>query len=545
MRLTQRRHEQTTPEAPATPGARRSPWRIGVPVVCLLAGLLALARFGGAACVLVDLQLTGLVAQEVPLFDHRLMQMEAGLDTGPVLLHEAFAITPDDTSATLHDRLAALGARLVVEALGKLPLPATPQVLEGVTYAQKIGKADADKGVFNALGLGGVKHENDAVTQTSQILQKYPQIGQTLQQLGPQAVQQAGTLRRQLEQLERDRKATTAAVTLPNRTEHLERLDQQITAKREQLMPWETVEAAFNTPESPNAMKALLTLDKRMNKSLEQNEKMRLLNLTESEKNAKKQIDLQTKEYHVEKVGPAQVENALNQWAAQNPGATEDQLRGKAAEFGQAYKKQFGVMPDMNKVLDSFVTKKTQSTILTGEERKTVSEAETNVAAVDTLIRDFKPEYFGPMDNALNSLRAKMPEGSPQFMKLSQEVQEYRQRVELYATQYRHRIFGASFTDGEKEAALKSVINLDMGDTQARASLAEMKKWDQKVIESTKRNAQKSEQVKQGMDPYAKENRKGSKLTLGGFEAYWNQNKGKYGDDMDRAAKDYKAANEG
>ena len=72
-----------------------------------------------------------------------IMQMEAGLDTGPVLLSEAFAIVPNDTSATLHDRLAALGARLVVAALGKLPLPATPQVLEGVTYAQKIGKAEA------------------------------------------------------------------------------------------------------------------------------------------------------------------------------------------------------------------------------------------------------------------------------------------------------------------------------------------------------------------------------------------------------------------
>ena len=72
-----------------------------------------------------------------------IMQMEAGLDTGPVLLSEAFAIVPNDTSATLHDRLAALGARLVVAALGKLPLPATPQALEGVTYAQKIGKAEA------------------------------------------------------------------------------------------------------------------------------------------------------------------------------------------------------------------------------------------------------------------------------------------------------------------------------------------------------------------------------------------------------------------
>lgn len=72
-----------------------------------------------------------------------IMQMEAGLDTGPVLLREAFPIAPDDTSATLHDRLAALGAKLVVEALGKLPLPAAPQPAEGVTYAHKIEKAEA------------------------------------------------------------------------------------------------------------------------------------------------------------------------------------------------------------------------------------------------------------------------------------------------------------------------------------------------------------------------------------------------------------------
>ena len=65
---------------------------------------------------------------------------------------------------------------------------------------------DPERGVYGALGLGAVKHENDAVTQTSQILQKYPQIQQTLQQVGPQAVQMAGSLRRQLEQLERDKK---------------------------------------------------------------------------------------------------------------------------------------------------------------------------------------------------------------------------------------------------------------------------------------------------------------------------------------------------
>ena len=72
-----------------------------------------------------------------------IMQMEAGLDTGPVLLRGAFPIAPDDTSVTLHDRLAALGAQLIVEALGKLPLPAEPQPTEGVTYAHKIEKAEA------------------------------------------------------------------------------------------------------------------------------------------------------------------------------------------------------------------------------------------------------------------------------------------------------------------------------------------------------------------------------------------------------------------
>lgn len=72
-----------------------------------------------------------------------IMQMEAGLDTGPVLLRGAFPIEASDTTASLHDRLAALGARLVVEALGNLPLVAEVQPLEGVTYAHKIEKAEA------------------------------------------------------------------------------------------------------------------------------------------------------------------------------------------------------------------------------------------------------------------------------------------------------------------------------------------------------------------------------------------------------------------
>lgn len=72
-----------------------------------------------------------------------IMQMEAGLDTGPVLLREAFPIAGGDTTATLHDKLAACGARLIVDALARLPLPAAPQPAAGVTYAHKIEKAEA------------------------------------------------------------------------------------------------------------------------------------------------------------------------------------------------------------------------------------------------------------------------------------------------------------------------------------------------------------------------------------------------------------------
>jgi methionyl-tRNA formyltransferase len=72
-----------------------------------------------------------------------IMQMEAGLDTGPVLLREAVAIGAEETTADLHDRLSALGARLIVQALDRLPLPAVPQPAEGVTYAAKIDKAEA------------------------------------------------------------------------------------------------------------------------------------------------------------------------------------------------------------------------------------------------------------------------------------------------------------------------------------------------------------------------------------------------------------------
>jgi len=76
-----------------------------------------------------------------------LMQMEAGLDTGPVLLQRRTPIARDDTGGSLHDRLAALGAEVLAEGLRRTlageQLVATPQPEEGVTYAHKLDKAEA------------------------------------------------------------------------------------------------------------------------------------------------------------------------------------------------------------------------------------------------------------------------------------------------------------------------------------------------------------------------------------------------------------------
>ena len=72
------------------------------------------------------------------------MAMEAGLDTGPVLLREATPIGAEETTGDLHDRLAAMGARLIAGALGRMgELVPEPQPACGVTYAAKIGKAEA------------------------------------------------------------------------------------------------------------------------------------------------------------------------------------------------------------------------------------------------------------------------------------------------------------------------------------------------------------------------------------------------------------------
>ncbi len=75
-----------------------------------------------------------------------IMQMEQGLDTGPMLDCARLPILPGDTTGSLHDRLAVLGGEMIVNTLRQLargPIPTTPQPDVGVTYASKISKHEA------------------------------------------------------------------------------------------------------------------------------------------------------------------------------------------------------------------------------------------------------------------------------------------------------------------------------------------------------------------------------------------------------------------
>jgi len=76
----------------------------------------------------------------------QVMQMEEGLDTGPVLMSQSVDIAPDDTAGRLHDKLAAAGAALMPKALDALEagaVAAVPQSQNGITYAHKIDKKEA------------------------------------------------------------------------------------------------------------------------------------------------------------------------------------------------------------------------------------------------------------------------------------------------------------------------------------------------------------------------------------------------------------------
>jgi methionyl-tRNA formyltransferase len=117
------------------------PWLLGLPRLgCLNIHASLLPRWRGAAPIQRAIEAGD------PRTGITIMQMDAGLDTGPMLLAEAIDIAPDDTTATLHDRLAALGGRLIVAALERAAgdgLVAQPQAREGASYAHKIDKAEA------------------------------------------------------------------------------------------------------------------------------------------------------------------------------------------------------------------------------------------------------------------------------------------------------------------------------------------------------------------------------------------------------------------
>jgi methionyl-tRNA formyltransferase len=135
--------EEARPEVlvVAAYGLLLPPWVLALPARgCLNIHASVLPRWRGAAPIHRAIEAgdarTGIT----------IMQMDAGLDTGDMLLAEAVDIRPGDTTATLHDRLAQIGGRLIVEALelaARGGLTRTPQPDSGVTYAHKIEKSEA------------------------------------------------------------------------------------------------------------------------------------------------------------------------------------------------------------------------------------------------------------------------------------------------------------------------------------------------------------------------------------------------------------------
>ena len=117
------------------------PWLLALPRFgCLNIHASLLPRWRGAAPIQRAIEagddVTGVT----------IMQMDAGLDTGPMLLAETVEIGVDESAGALQDRLATLGGELIVEVLGalcKAPLAGRPQPEAGVTYAAKITKAEA------------------------------------------------------------------------------------------------------------------------------------------------------------------------------------------------------------------------------------------------------------------------------------------------------------------------------------------------------------------------------------------------------------------
>ncbi|MGZ9059672.1 MAG: methionyl-tRNA formyltransferase, partial [Burkholderiaceae bacterium] len=123
------------PEVLAIPRGLRAGWHPKLTALNIHASLLP--RWRGAAPVARAIEAgdseTGIT----------IMQMDAGLDTGPTLGAEKVSIAPDDTTGTLTARLANLGARMIVEALRRIDSLAAVAQPEGATYATKLSKSEA------------------------------------------------------------------------------------------------------------------------------------------------------------------------------------------------------------------------------------------------------------------------------------------------------------------------------------------------------------------------------------------------------------------
>jgi methionyl-tRNA formyltransferase len=116
-----------------------------------------------------------------------IMQMDAGLDTGPMLLSRSVPITPRTTAATMHDTLASLGASLILDALSTSP-PARPQPDDGATYAPKLGRDD---------GRIDWTHSADAVDRQVRAFDPWPGTfttlnGATLKLIAAEPVERSG-----------------------------------------------------------------------------------------------------------------------------------------------------------------------------------------------------------------------------------------------------------------------------------------------------------------------------------------------------------------
>jgi hypothetical protein len=388
-------------------------------------------------------------------------------------------------------------------------------------------------------GLASVKHENDAVKQVGELFKKYPQFQQQLNEAGPKADEQVVTYTRQLQQLERDKVAVEAAVTLPNRTEHLERLDQQIAHKKEQMAPWKTVSDAFHGQDSPEMIKKLLNLDKHVTKSMKEHESLRVMNLTEQEKNAAKTIDLAQKSYHVDKAGPAFVEHAVMAEIAKHPEEyqTDESRLGLLAKHGEDYKKQYGLMPNLNEAGQRIIAARMKSedntvTKLTPEQGFKFETAVTGAENTRSLIQGLFPD--GKLDRG--ALATAFAGGLP--FTGGKTIQSYIK--DALDAEYRART-GAAMPESEWDRALDTFVPGQTDtDKSAETKLTNLlRHFENKLnlVDPDSKLRGRIKPVTSVGDVSGKQD--APKVTLDGFKQFWKQNRDKFNGDMNAASQAY------